>query len=409
MADVTEMPAMPADAGAARAGGDGTTTAGERVTEGKASPSDPSAVTGRVGGEAMGDAGGPGTAGTGDQDNATGDANGKHATPTVTYKEGTKDHTQVGASPTPSTTVDGKTVVLSEIFFDPENPEEEDDDEEMDEGDRELGEQLVDVGGDAAAAAKPGGDSGTPGVRLRSVRQSAHITQEELSGCFHLPSEAACRKLGIGLTVLKRQCRKYGIKRWPFRKMKSLDRLITNVQAGISPGDQNRVLVKSVEELEEQKQRMQECHELDLDENTKRLQQAYSKANHKARRMAHQTDMGGVGGLLALSGGGRSERLARRAASKASQPRREEHHRGFRGGQSTSRTSTRRRCDDSRVASRERGVAGADGGCRGRSSCGDDAEIWRRRRQRREFRLTHAGADFESPRRTRRGLASISE
>ena len=303
MADVTEMPAMPADAGAARAGGDGTTTAGERVTEGKASPSDPSAVTGRVGGEAMGDAGGPGTAGTGDQDNATGDANGKHATPTVTYKEGTKDHTQVGASPTPSTTVDGKTVVLSEIFFDPENPEEDDDDEEMDEGDRELGEQLVDVGGDAAAAAKPGGDSGTPGVRRRSVRQSAHITQEELSGCFHLPSEAACRKLGIGLTVLKRQCRKYGIKRWPFRKMKSLDRLITNVQAGISPGDQNRVLVKSVEELEEQKQRMQECHELDLDENTKRLQQAYSKANHKARRMAHQTDMGGVGGLLALSGG----------------------------------------------------------------------------------------------------------
>jgi hypothetical protein len=60
--------------------------------------------------------------------------------------------------------------------------------------------------------------------------------QEELSSCFHLPSEAACRKLGIGLTVLKRQCRKFGIKRWPFRKMKSLDRLITNVQAGISPG-----------------------------------------------------------------------------------------------------------------------------------------------------------------------------
>ena len=135
------------------------------------------------------------------------------------------------------------------------------------------------------------------------MRSAANITQEELSACFHLPSEAACRRLGIGLTVLKRQCRKFGIKRWPFRKMKSLDRLITNVQAGISPGDQNRTLVKSVEELEEQKQRMQECHELDLDDDTKRLQQAYSKANHKARRAAHQTDMGGVGGLLALSGG----------------------------------------------------------------------------------------------------------
>ena len=77
--------------------------------------------------------------------------------------------------------------------------------------------------------------------------------------------------------MLKRQCRKFGIKRWPFRKMKSLDRLITNVQAGISPGDQNKMLVKSVEELEEQKRRMEECQVLDLDEGTKRLQQAYSK------------------------------------------------------------------------------------------------------------------------------------
>ena len=101
--------------------------------------------------------------------------------------------------------------------------------------------------------------------------------------------------------MLKRQCRKFGIKRWPFRKMKSLDRLITNVQAGISPGDQNRTLVKSVEELEEQKRRMEECQVLDLDENTKRLQQAYSKANHKARRMAQAPELGGLGGLLALS------------------------------------------------------------------------------------------------------------
>ena len=120
--------------------------------------------------------------------------------------------------------------------------------------------------------------------RVRMFRSASEITQEELASCFHLPSEAACRKLGVGLTVLKRQCRKYGIKRWPFRKMKSLDRLITNVQAGISPGDQNKLLVKSVEELEDQKRRMEECAMLDLDDTTKRLQQAYSKANHKARR-----------------------------------------------------------------------------------------------------------------------------
>jgi hypothetical protein len=104
-----------------------------------------------------------------------------------------------------------------------------------------------------------------------------------------MPSEQACRKLGIGLTVLKRQCRKFGIKRWPFRKMKSLDRLITNVQKGITPGETGRVMLKSVEELEEQKRKMEECAIQDLDEQTKRLQQAYSKASHKMRRLAGVT------------------------------------------------------------------------------------------------------------------------
>ena len=188
----------------------------------------------------------------------------------------------------------------------PTNEEFEDEGEDMmDDG----GEDVMD-GGDEyerlLAAADVGGGDGAEKkpAKRRALRSASEITQEELSSCFHLPSEAACRKLGIGLTVLKRQCRRFGIKRWPFRKMKSLDRLITNVQAGISPGDQNRTLVKSVEELEEQKRRMEECQVLDLDDNTKRLQQAYSKANHKARRLAAAPEMNGVGGLLALTGGG---------------------------------------------------------------------------------------------------------
>jgi len=149
-------------------------------------------------------------------------------------------------------------------------------------GDAE-GEGVAKDGGVGVKPKKPPNQS-RENRRVRQYRSASDITQEELSSCFHLPSEAACRKLGVGLTVLKRQCRKYGIKRWPFRKMKSLDRLITNVQAGISPGDQSKLMVKSVEELEEQKRKMEECAVLDLDDTTKRLQQAYSKANHKARR-----------------------------------------------------------------------------------------------------------------------------
>ena len=120
---------------------------------------------------------------------------------------------------------------------------------------------------------------------MKRLRSAADITRDDLASCFHMPSEQACRKLGIGLTVLKRQCRKFGIKRWPFRKIKSLDRLISNVSQGIVPGEGGRVPLKSVEELEEQKRQMEVCAIDDLDEETKRLQQAYSKANHKLRRL----------------------------------------------------------------------------------------------------------------------------
>ena len=119
---------------------------------------------------------------------------------------------------------------------------------------------------------------------MKRLRSASDITRDDLASCFHMPSEQACRKLGIGLTVLKRQCRKFGIKRWPFRKIKSLDRLINNVSAGIVPCEGGRVMLKSVEELEEQKRQMEVCAIDDLDEETKRLQQAYSKANHKLRR-----------------------------------------------------------------------------------------------------------------------------
>ena len=119
----------------------------------------------------------------------------------------------------------------------------------------------------------------------KSSRGVVEITRDDLASCFHMPSELACRKLGIGLTVLKRQCRRFGIKRWPFRKIKSLDRLINNVSQGIVPNESGRVPLKSVEQLEEQKRQMEDCAIDDLDDETKRLQQAYSKASHKMRRL----------------------------------------------------------------------------------------------------------------------------
>ena len=47
---------------------------------------------------------------------------------------------------------------------------------------------------------------------------------------FHLPEKAVAKELGICLTSLKKLCRSYGITRWPFRKLKSISRMLKVVR-----------------------------------------------------------------------------------------------------------------------------------------------------------------------------------
>lgn len=47
---------------------------------------------------------------------------------------------------------------------------------------------------------------------------------EELTGFLHLPEKVVAKQLGICLTSLKKLCRQHGIYRWPYRKLKSLDK-----------------------------------------------------------------------------------------------------------------------------------------------------------------------------------------
>jgi len=141
----------------------------------------------------------------------------------------------------------------------------------------------------AAAAAVPVVEQRVRG-RPPGSGAAATLTRDMLSKCFHLPEDKACKELNVGLTVLKRQCRRLGIMRWPFRKIKSLDRLISNVQTTGAPfAGASKVSLKSVDELRAQKKAMETCRVLDLDDNTKRLQQAYSKANHKTMRAVAAT------------------------------------------------------------------------------------------------------------------------
>ncbi|KAL4452682.1 hypothetical protein ABPG75_008344 [Micractinium tetrahymenae] len=73
----------------------------------------------------------------------------------------------------------------------------------------------------------------------------SEITLEDLQSAFHLPTERACVKLGVGLTILKRLCRKHGIARWPYRallKAGKAQRLPNTPSATSSPLSSPRVL-----------------------------------------------------------------------------------------------------------------------------------------------------------------------
>jgi len=126
--------------------------------------------------------------------------------------------------------------------------------------------------------------TGPPSHRGPTERMT-DITLNELSRFFHMPITQASKELKVGLTVLKKRCREFGIPRWPHRKMKSLDSLIQNIQElGKGPEGKTSVPVMSaVKELEHQKRRMEERPGIELAERTKRLRQACFKASYKKR------------------------------------------------------------------------------------------------------------------------------
>jgi hypothetical protein len=73
--------------------------------------------------------------------------------------------------------------------------------------------------------------AGSVGKKRRAASDIvAKITLSDLVKYFDMPIVEASKKLNIGLTVLKRKCREFGIPRWPHRKIKSLDSLIHDLQ-----------------------------------------------------------------------------------------------------------------------------------------------------------------------------------
>lgn len=56
------------------------------------------------------------------------------------------------------------------------------------------------------------------------------LSMEKISKFFHLSINDAATELGIGVTTLRYKCRRVGIKRWPNRKLNSLENTINNIQ-----------------------------------------------------------------------------------------------------------------------------------------------------------------------------------
>ncbi|CAH9092620.1 unnamed protein product [Cuscuta europaea] len=120
---------------------------------------------------------------------------------------------------------------------------------------------------------------------------SKMLSRETLSKYFYMPITKAAKELNVGLTLLKKRCRELGIRRWPHRKLMSLQTLIANVQELVKGGEDGKVR-EVLELLENQMKEIVECPDTEMEEKTKKLRQACFKANYKKRKLV----IGGGGG-----------------------------------------------------------------------------------------------------------------
>ncbi|KAK2987834.1 hypothetical protein RJ640_010616, partial [Escallonia rubra] len=120
-----------------------------------------------------------------------------------------------------------------------------------------------------------------------NVNGSKMLTREVLSQYFYMPITQAAKELNIGLTLLKKRCRELGIRRWPHRKLMSLQTLIKNVQElGKEEGNSAEGKLKdALEILEQERKLMEVVPDMQLEDKTKRLRQACFKANYKKRKI----------------------------------------------------------------------------------------------------------------------------
>jgi len=79
------------------------------------------------------------------------------------------------------------------------------------------------------------------------------VSIDELSQYLHLPEKAVAKELGLCLTSLKKLCRQHGITRWPYRKLKSLDKKIARAENGADTAEDAATQQARAEEFRKEK------------------------------------------------------------------------------------------------------------------------------------------------------------
>ncbi|XAR65482.1 hypothetical protein NMG60_11009624 [Bertholletia excelsa] len=121
---------------------------------------------------------------------------------------------------------------------------------------------------------------GRPANKTNSAKA---LSRETFSHFFYMPmKQAAAKEFNTGITILKKRCRGLGIHRRPYRKLASLQILINNLQGGeVSEGRRK----EAIQILEERKKRIEEMPDMQLEDTTKKLRQAWFKSKHKKRKL----------------------------------------------------------------------------------------------------------------------------
>ncbi|KAH7519827.1 hypothetical protein FEM48_Zijuj08G0078500 [Ziziphus jujuba var. spinosa] len=140
-------------------------------------------------------------------------------------------------------------------------------------------------------------DQSLPGTLEKKKKRAAsdHIARialSDLAKYFDVPIIEASRSLKIGLTVLKRKCREFGIPRWPHRKIKSIDSLIRDLQEEKCQQQEDTAAAIAVEKrqkmLESEKESIERKPFLEIKSETKRFRQDVFKTRHRARALMSQ-------------------------------------------------------------------------------------------------------------------------